>query len=394
MKPLRLLTAAVLLIAGAELLRAETAPVAVPFPPEIVPGTELRVLPRTRSDRLYQLHIALPESFHTHPEKKYPVVFVTDGYWDFTMVAAIYGNMAYDKSVPEMLIVGLGYAGDNLDYEMMRADDLNPVVVHGIFDGGGHADQFLRMIEHEAIPLLEKEYRADPAHRYLMGWSAGGLFGLHVLLTQPDLFQGYVLDSPSVDGAWNFEREFAASGRTTAARVYISATENEAKYYRQQVGTFYRRLASRGSIKGGLRFSPIAQVRHTGGKAIGYTEGLLFVTAPLAPETGVATDWMTDPADRPGFVINFWPADPTQGATLTPVQGTALQAHDTFLAGLVADKRGLFTASTPPGTKEHYSTLMLFAADRAAVETIARKDPGVLAGVLKYEVIQAADPAP
>ena len=391
MKPLRLLTAVVVLFAGAELLRAETAPAAAPFPPQVVPGTELRVLPRTRPDRLYQLHIALPDSFRSHPEKKYPVVFVTDGYWDFTMVAATAANMAYDKSVPEMLVVGLGYAGDNLDYDMMRADDLNPVVVHGIFDGGGHADPFLQMIESQAIPLLEKEYRADPTHRYLMGWSAGGLFGLYALFTKPELFQGYVLDSPSVDGAWNFEREFAAAGRTTTARVYISATENEGKYYRQQVGAFYRRLASHGTIKGGLHFSPIAGVRHTGGKAIGYTEGLLYVTAPLAPETGVASDWTTDPADRPGFVINFWPADRTPGATLTPAQGAALQAHETFLSRLIADKRGLFTASTPAEAKKHYSTLMLFAADRAAVEAIARKDPGVLAGFLNYEVLQAGD---
>jgi predicted alpha/beta superfamily hydrolase len=391
MKPRHLLTAACLFLLGTDLLRAETGPAAPAFPPHVVPGTELRVLPRTRPDRLYQLHIALPASFRDHPEKKYPVVFVTDGYWDFTTVVATYGNMVYGKSVPEMLIVGLGYAGENLDYEMLRSDDLSPMVVHGLFDGGGQAQQFLQMIETAAIPLLEKEYRADPAHRYLMGCSSGGLFTLYTMLTKPELFQGYVADSPSVDGVWNFEREFAASGRTTTARVFISAAENEWKYYRQQVGVFYRRLEAHGTVKGGLHFQRIDQVRHAGGKPQCYTQGLLFVTAPIAPETGVATDWMFDPQNRPGFVINFWPSARTASTTPTPAQVEALRAHDTFLARLLAEKHAEYSTSTPPEVKQRYSTLMLFAADRAAADALARTDPAVMAGVLAYEVIQAED---
>ncbi len=205
MKSFQPLLAALFLFTGIQLAAADPVPAASAFHRlEVLQGTELRVLPRTRPDRIYQLHIALPDSFRTHPEKKYPVVFVTDGYWDFATVAATCSNMAYDQNVPEMLVVGLGYAGENLDYEMLRAGDLNPVVVHGIFDGGGQSDQFLHMLETQAIPLLEKEYRADPAHRYLMGWSAGGLFTLHTLLTKPELFQGYVADSPSVDGGLEF----------------------------------------------------------------------------------------------------------------------------------------------------------------------------------------------
>ena len=41
---------------------------------------EIRVLPRTRPDRLYQLHIGLPASYGKEPNRKYPVIYVTDGY--------------------------------------------------------------------------------------------------------------------------------------------------------------------------------------------------------------------------------------------------------------------------------------------------------------------------
>jgi len=364
---------------------AETAS-APAYPPHVVPNSELRVLPRTRPDRLYQLHIGLPAGFREHPEKKYPVVFVTDGYWGFTTVAAISGGLFYGKNVPEMLVVGLGYAGEHPDYQQLRNEDLSPMVESD--DGGGHAEQFLGLIETQVIPLLEKEYRADPGHRYLMGCSGGGAFTLYALLTKPELFQGYVADSPAVDVLWDFERELAASGRTTQARVFISAAENEWKFYRRQIGSFYRRLEKDGIVKGGLKFHPVDHVRHSGSVPEVYTQGLLFVTTPIAPETGVAKDYLTDPQGRPGFEINFRPTPVAASPALTTAQEAALRAHEAYLARLVAGKRVAWTAATPPESSRRYSTLVLFAADRAAAESVARADPAVQAGVLVYELLE------
>lgn len=386
MKKLTALCFAIVCATGAW-LRAEPEAPAPHYPPHVVPDTELRVLPRTRPDRLYQLHIGLPAGFREHPEKKYPVVFVTDGYWGFTTVQAIAGNLFYGKNVPELLVVGLGYAGEHPNYQQLRNDDLSPMVESD--DGGGHAEQFLGLIETQVIPLLEKEYRADPAHRYLMGCSGGGAFTLYALLTKPELFQGYVADSPAVDVLWDFEREFAASGRTTQARVFISAAENEWKFYRRQIGSFYRRLEKDGIVKGGLKFHPVEQVRHAGSQPEVYTQGLLFATAPIAPETGVSKDYLTDPQGRPGFEINFRPNPGVAGSALTPAQETALRAHEAlYLARLVAEKRVAWAAATPPESSRRYSTLVLFAADRAAAESVARADPAVQAGVLAYELLE------
>jgi predicted alpha/beta superfamily hydrolase len=386
MKTPRPFVVTVLVLFAAGWLRAE-APAAAPvYPPHVVPGTELRVLPRTRDDRLYQLHIALPASFRDHPEKKYPVVFVTDGYWDFTTVVASVGNMVYGKNLPEMIVVGLGYAGEHPDYDRLRRDDLLPMVENGT---GGGAAEFLGMIQTVVIPLLEKEYRADPAHRYLMGCSLGGGFSLYAMLTKPALFQGYVADSPAVSSLWNFEQACVAAGRTTDARVYLAVAENEPKVFRQLAVDFYRRLQVDGIVKGGLAFRENKNLRHAGGKPVTYTQGLRFVTTPIAPESGVSTDWLSDPADRPGFLVNFRPKMPA--GALPPAAEAALQEHGALLVRWLTEKRIASEELSPPGTDLTYSNLTVFAVDPAAVEALVRSDPAVQAGVLTYDIVPAVD---
>src|SRR5277367_5255285 len=84
--------------------RADSGRPADGYPPVLVNNAEIRVLPRTRADRQYQLYVGLPASFLTSPEKKYPVVFVTDGYYDFQGVLSTYSNLYWDKLVPEMIV--------------------------------------------------------------------------------------------------------------------------------------------------------------------------------------------------------------------------------------------------------------------------------------------------
>ena len=353
------------------------------------PTVEIRVLPRSRPDRLYQLNIQVPASFRAHPEKKYPVVFVTDGYWCFETARGACGALIYGKHLPEVIVVGLGYAGENLEYGRLREDDLNPMGDVG--QEGGHAQNFLQLLETQVIPLLEKEFRADPGHRYIAGSSGGGNFVLYVLLSKPELFQGYVADSPTTYPLWNLEREFAETGRSTSARVFVSVAENEYTVYRRQVQTFYRQMAAHGYVKGGLKFRRIDGVRHSEGLAESFMQGLLFVTAPIAPEHGVQTDLMTDPHDRPGFVAVFRPAAGGRLAKFTPAQAEGWAAHEAYLKRLVDEKRVDFASLTPPDVHGHDSAFPFFADDRAAAEALVRDDPAVKSGVLAYELIEATE---
>ena len=98
----------------------------------------------------------------------------------------------------EMIVVGI----TNTD----RTRDLSPTHVTTTVGGGntalqfptsGGADKFLKFIETELIPEIEKRYRTQP-YRILAGHSLGGLFAIHAMLSRPDVFQSYIAVSPAL----------------------------------------------------------------------------------------------------------------------------------------------------------------------------------------------------
>ncbi|WP_457389818.1 alpha/beta hydrolase [Roseateles sp. P5_E1] len=264
------------------------------YPPHTVGNTQLRALPKNADGRTYQLHIHLPGSFTKDPKRRYPVLYVTDGYWDFATVVASYNNLNYDKVVPEFITVGLGYAGDNLDYGELRGWELSPVRMNPLSSSTGNADKFIAALEKDIFPLMERDYRADPAQRYLAGSSLGGLFTLHAMYAKPDLFKGYIAASPAVvmgnDWIIGQAKAYAATGKAIKARLYVTGAEYEWPGFLAGIKRYQALLPE---LKHpGLVFQnrTIDGERHAGTKAESYTRGMRFVFEPLAPETGPSKD--------------------------------------------------------------------------------------------------------
>ena len=92
-----------LLLAAAFPLRVLSAETAPKYPPFVIANSELRVLPTNADGRTYQLSVHLPGSYGDHPGRHYPVLFVTDGYWDFAKMSVAEGSLTYDKVVPEFI---------------------------------------------------------------------------------------------------------------------------------------------------------------------------------------------------------------------------------------------------------------------------------------------------
>jgi len=369
-------------------LAAEAPPVAIPY---VKTDGEIRVLPRTRPDRQYQLYIGLPASFGKDPVKKYPVVYVTDGYWSFSTIRGIYWGLLYDKTLPEIIVVGIGYAGENLDYESLRGSDLSPPLEsRNVFEAGAfsdQADQFLNLIETVAIPLVEQEYRADPHHRVLMGGSLGGGFTLYALYTKPKLFQGYVAASPSISTLWQYEEAFARSGQNLDAKVFVSVGGFEAPSYKNETILFNQRLATRNYLKGGYQFRSFEGMRHCGAIAQGYVEGLQNVCESFAPEHGISAE--AAPAMAKDFyVIHFNPTDKLKAETLwTPAQQDVMRRHRQRLDELVKDKKILVEGRTPNGSGQTFSSVGLNAHNKREAEQLATADPAVVAGLMTFEVM-------
>ncbi len=227
--------------------------------------------------RDYDIYVFLPDNY-AKGTGKIPVVYSLDGQWDFKLLASVYGGLFYDKFVPEMIVVGITYHGDNPDYNALRAMDYTPKAVP-LQPGSGGAPKFLTFLKTELIPFVESNYRADPARRVLLGSSLGGLFTLYAMLEEPRLFGGYVAASPAVNYADNFafkqEADYAAKHRELPARLFISVGDSE--LLTQPVREFTRVVNSRGY--GGLKIEArvIEGERHAGNKPEAFNRGLRFV---------------------------------------------------------------------------------------------------------------------
>jgi predicted alpha/beta superfamily hydrolase len=218
------------------------------------------------------------------------VVYICDGYWDFTLLRGFYGNLIYDKTVPELIIVGIGYAGDKPNYDLLRRYDYTPVpdpVADQAGKTSGHAREFLGVLEKELIPFVEREYRVDPSYRVLGGSSLGGLFALYATLERPALFQGAIAPSPAVDwaGGWLFRREeeLAAAHQALPVRLFISGAGEESPPFLAAIQRFSEQLARHRPSGLHQKWRLVDGERHTGTKAESYSRGMRFAFAPLAP---------------------------------------------------------------------------------------------------------------
>ncbi len=235
----------------------------------------------------YELLIDLPESFGKDPGRRYPVLFLLDGQWDFSLVRSLNGGLRYDKVMPEILVVGISYGGNNPDYDALRADDYIPTRAKdfkGVEKGGG-APRFLSWVETTVIPLVEREYRADPAHRILSGSSNGGLFTLYALFERPELFESYVAISPAVnwDQGYLFgrEKDFRKSHPKLDRRLWLSSGSEEWPDYLKAELEFFRQMQSSKYTGLTLKVQSIAGERHAGVKPEAYNRAMRFVSEPL-----------------------------------------------------------------------------------------------------------------
>jgi uncharacterized protein len=263
-------------------------PVPLVGEPEIVDHSEAHVLPRAANGRDYRVTVGVPDSYAANPGRRYPILYVTDGYWDYKLLKSIVGGLVYDKAIPEIILVGVGYAGEAPDYGRLRRWDLTPLSDSPEDDANlgesGHAKEFLAVLEDQIIPFVEGRYRADSSFRVLGGSSLGGLFALYVMFTKPALFAAYIAPSPAVPYAagWllRHEEAFAKSGKPLAARLYMTAAAEEQPWFVHAVKKFDAQLRQRAYPGLQYEFRMIDGEGHAGTKPESFNRGVRFAFAP------------------------------------------------------------------------------------------------------------------
>ena len=185
-----LLILACLVCGGAPAL-SQTPPV-----PYVMERTDVRDMV-SAGGGAYRIFIQRPAA--AAPAQGYPVLYILDGEDNFAVAAATsdrYAKYATAHGFEAGLIVGIGYAGesrrffDDTPATGLKADPRGRPV--------GGAKAFRDFIVSDLRPAIEAEFPVDAGRETLFGHSYGGLFVLDTLFEAPDLFETYVIASPSI----------------------------------------------------------------------------------------------------------------------------------------------------------------------------------------------------
>lgn len=142
--------------------------------------------------------VNLPASYNvkTNFYKKYPVLVLLDGNVFFNSISGMCSYMSSGRNgkIPEMIIIGIKNVNRNRDYTPDK------IITTRKNDFGG-GDQFLRFLEEELLPKVDKEYRTQP-FRILFGHSLGGVLANHTYMKEHTLFNAFISVDPSM-GSWD-----------------------------------------------------------------------------------------------------------------------------------------------------------------------------------------------
>ena len=185
--------------------------------------------------------VQLPKSYASTPNKKYPVIYRLDGKGNIPLITAVLERLQDASAAPEVIIVAIENTNRLRDlYPTVNQEPQGPVGI------GGGAPKFLRFIENELIPFVDKKYRTHN-FKVIAGASAGGVFVLYTLQTKPELFQAHLAYSAAV--WWNHgataksAKAFMAKTKTLDNYLYMNIGE-ESGFMRQRYDDLHNFISS------------------------------------------------------------------------------------------------------------------------------------------------------
>jgi len=251
-----------------------------------LPHTHKEVL-KSPSGTPYELVISLPASYKNSPSKRYPILYYTDAQWDAPLLSSIYLDLAFDKAVPEFVMVGITYSGVNPNYTALRTKDLTPTKDNNFVRDSGGGEIFLKFIKEAIIPKIESEYRIDKSQRAIAGWSFGGLFALYAMYSEPELFKRCIAVSPAIpwDNGYisQLDDRFFKANKKISARLFISFGQNESAPFVASVSEFQNKIKNRKDSNLQLMIYSAENMGHAGTKASAYTQGLVWAWKDIQP---------------------------------------------------------------------------------------------------------------
>lgn len=146
------------------------------------------------------LNIYLPEGYNQNDTIKYPVTYLLDGSADEDFIHVVglfqFNSFSWINRVPKSIVVGIANIDRKRDftYQTTIEEDKKRYLTCG------KSANFISFIETELQPFIEKKYKTNNS-KTIIGQSLGGLLATEIVLKKPNLFNKYIIISPSL--WWN-----------------------------------------------------------------------------------------------------------------------------------------------------------------------------------------------
>ena len=186
----------------------------------ILGKTELLHSKVLAEDRI--LNIYLPEGYDS--TATYPVVYLLDGSADedFIHVAGIvqFNTFPWVDRMPKSIVVGIANTNRKFNFTSKSTRKADEKIIP---KNGGSAS-FISFIENELQPYIDKKFSTN-RNNTLIGQSLGGLLATEILFTKPQLFNQYIIISPSLwwrDGyLLSTHSQVLSAGYSKPTKIYI-----------------------------------------------------------------------------------------------------------------------------------------------------------------------------
>lgn len=141
------------------------------------------------------LNVYLPEDYDQN--LKYPVIYLLDGSADEDFIHIVglvqYNTFSWVDRIPKSIVVGIANTNRKLNFTSVSDRESDKKLV----PKNGGSTKFITFIEKELQPFIEKKYSTNNA-KTIIGQSLGGLLATEILFTKPQLFNKYIIISPSL----------------------------------------------------------------------------------------------------------------------------------------------------------------------------------------------------
>ncbi|PAJ71670.1 esterase [Pseudoalteromonas sp. NBT06-2] len=245
-------------------------------------NTQTQQIKSEKSGLEYELYIRLPKDY-SRSNRKYPVVLINDTGYSIAVASGIVHLMA-DRDIEDVIIVGISYSKGHNPL-LSRTRDYTPSYApnekHGhsleVQKHSGKASQYISFISEDVLPLISKTYRIKQDKKIFVGHSYGGLLGANILITNPELFDYYILGSPSFwyddKVMFRLERDYAKNNETMKANVLMYIGSKEGRMVEEMLA-FENQLQSRDYQGLNIQSKVLPGLTHFSAFAVLLTDGL------------------------------------------------------------------------------------------------------------------------